>query len=109
MVRIAPAAASLTGQPVTVFAAARLTASFMATLVASAINTTTTPARQPWPTFCGLSHQVLERRHHVFIDLALERHDQVGQVLHRPPRPFVEFGGVAARRRIDLDLAGIAM
>ena len=46
-----------------------------------------------------------ERRQDLFIDLALERHDEVGQFGHRLPRPSVELGVMAARRRVDGDLA----
>src|SRR5882757_3410209 len=60
-------------------------------------------------SLCRLRYQMPERGHHFLIDLALERHDKVGQILHGPPCPSVELGLVAARRRIDLDLALLAV
>src|SRR5215218_3770132 len=56
-----------------------------------------------------ISSQMAERRDHLLVDLALERHDQLRQFGHRLPRPLIELGGMAAGRRIDLDLALVAV
>src|SRR5689334_1060187 len=60
-------------------------------------------------TALWLSDQVPECGNDLLVDLALERHDEVRQLLHRPPRPLIEFGRVTAGRRVDLDLALVAL
>src|SRR5262245_20866120 len=49
-----------------------------------------------------------ELLHHLLVDLALERDDQRGQLLHPLPPPFHELGLVAAGRMRNVDLAFIA-
>src|SRR3954470_2280313 len=52
-----------------------------------------------------------ERReflHHLFVDRALERHDQVGEVPQRLPPPLHEFRLVAPGGMRDVDLAVLA-
>lgn len=46
---------------------------------------------------------------HLFVDTAFERHNQVRQFRHWLPVPFIEFGMLAGRRRIDLDFAFVAL
>src|SRR5499426_2751246 len=45
---------------------------------------------------------------HAFVGLALERHDQAGNIFHRLPAPFDELRLVAAGRVLDVDLAVLA-
>ena len=52
--------------------------------------------------------ELREFLHHPLVDLPLERHDQVGKLLHRLPAPFDEFRLVAAGRMRDVDLAVVA-
>ena len=48
--------------------------------------------------------------HHAFVDLALERHHQVGEVLHRLPAPFDEFRLVgAAGRMLHVDFTRVSL
>src|SRR6478609_8636265 len=53
--------------------------------------------------------QVPEYPHDLLIDLALEGHNQAGQPGHGPPRPVVEFFCMAVGRRVDADLALVAL
>src|SRR5690606_6780977 len=53
--------------------------------------------------------QMTEGGDDVLVDAALERHDQIGQRLHPLPAPGVELGLVAAGRRVDGDLALVAL
>src|SRR5882757_7946693 len=46
--------------------------------------------------------------HHPFIDRPLERHDQLGEILHRLPAPVDELGLVAAAGARDIDLGILA-
>jgi len=57
-----------------------------------------------------LAREISEFLYHPLVDRALERHDQLGKILHRLPTPLDEFGLVAApggARNVDLGvLAG---
>ena len=57
---------------------------------------------RPRFVFCGseLLRELRERLHDPLVDLALERHDQVGKILHRLPAPVDEFRLVAAARSL---------
>src|ERR1700744_3791871 len=46
--------------------------------------------------------------HHALIDRPLERHDQIGKILHRLPAPFDELGLVAAAGARGVDFVIVA-
>src|ERR1043166_4557933 len=58
-----------------------------------------------WHSRFGEMPELLD---HPLVGLALERHDQVGKILHRLPAPRDEFRLVAARGVLNVDLAVVS-
>src|SRR5262249_34073791 len=61
-------------------------------------------AERPRGGISSRTRKLPELLHDALIDLALERHDQFGKILHRLPAPAHEFGLVAAGGARDVDL-----
>ena len=66
------------------------------------------------PAFAGMTslslsflRQMRERGDHAFVDVALERNDQVGKLAHRHPAPLgkLRFMSAGRMRHVDLALA----